>query len=214
MTAFCRTLYMLRTTSYGFVPTLYSHYDGNLRHTAEQLKHFYLWGNGIEPKHSYKEGCWLRQDTNCFKWPCISITATHQLIWSGWQSPFGNQPKNFALNCVELPSPMPNFANKVKMNQREKAEGCLVSKRTTGKAREKTEAKNTHRHNHSHGYKLFLPQKAKTNRLIRAPLSTRLFYIYPLNHRQPIKLPSILQTLWNKFKRLPYAHWKTTSTSA
>lgn len=44
MTAFCRTLYMLRTTSYGFVPILYSHHDGNLRHTAEQLKHFYLWG--------------------------------------------------------------------------------------------------------------------------------------------------------------------------
>ena len=67
MTAFCRTLYMLRTTYYGFLPTLYSHHDGNLRHTAEQLKHFYLWGNGIEPKHFYKEGCWLRQDTNCFK---------------------------------------------------------------------------------------------------------------------------------------------------
>ena len=42
MTAFCRTLYMLRTTSYGFVPTLYSHHDGNLRHTAEQLKHVYF----------------------------------------------------------------------------------------------------------------------------------------------------------------------------
>ena len=77
---------------------------------------FLSLGNGIEPKHSYKEGCWLWQDTNCFKWPCISITATHQLIWSSWQSPFGNQPKNFALNCVELPSPMPNFANKVEMN--------------------------------------------------------------------------------------------------
>ena len=77
---------------------------------------FLFLRNGIEPKHSYKEGCWLRQDTNCFKWPCISITATHQLIWSSWQSPFGNQPKNFALNCVELPSPMPNFANKVEMN--------------------------------------------------------------------------------------------------
>ncbi|EJX07686.1 hypothetical protein EVA_04204 [gut metagenome] len=26
-----------------------------------------FWGNGIEPKHSYKEDCRLRQDTNCFK---------------------------------------------------------------------------------------------------------------------------------------------------